>query len=181
MAQDSLFRPQFALKIPLQGEKSGFFLPSEGCKASAFHQFLIFCKRLTAPSHPLAARLSESSCFYQTAQRAHATALLSPHYAVRSFYGGGCKLSPRASEKHYGGSVALLRSCCSIAPELPEKVYGQPGKYRQGTYHVPIKSKTWSVYPISASHSDFLHCSFIAYSPTKVHPTQYNRVSRAAV
>ena len=52
MAQDSLFRPQFALKIPLQGEKSGFFLPSEGCKASAFHQFLIFCKRLTAPSLP---------------------------------------------------------------------------------------------------------------------------------
>ncbi len=52
MAQDSLFRPQFALKIPLQGENSGFFLPSEGCKASAFHQFLVFCKRQTAPSLP---------------------------------------------------------------------------------------------------------------------------------
>ena len=52
MAQNPLFRPQFALKIPLQGENSGFFLPSDGCKASAFHQFLIFCKRLTAPSLP---------------------------------------------------------------------------------------------------------------------------------
>ena len=52
MAQDSLFRPQFALKIPLQGENSGFFLPSEDGKDSAFHQFLIFCKRLTAPSLP---------------------------------------------------------------------------------------------------------------------------------
>jgi len=69
-------------------------------------------------------------------------ALLSPHYAVRSFYGGGCNVSPRALEKHYGGFGELLRGCWSIAPELPEKVYGQPGKYRQGTYHVPIKSKT---------------------------------------
>lgn len=130
---------------------------------------------------PLAARLSESSCFCPTTQRTHTTALLSPYYAALSFYGGGCKLSPRASEKHYGGSVALLRGCCSIAPELPEKVYGQPGKYRQGTYHVPIKSKTWSVYPVSASLSHFPRCSFLAYSATKVRPPQYNRVSRAAV
>ena len=131
--------------------------------------------------YPLAARLSESSCFCQTNARAHATTLLSPHYIAYSFYGGGCNVSPRASEKHYGGSVALLRSCCSIAPELPEKVYGQPGKYRQGTYHVPIKSKTWPVYPISASLSHFPRCPFFAYSPTKVRPPQYDRVSRAVV
>lgn len=131
--------------------------------------------------YPLAVSPSLSSSFCPTAQRAHATALLSPHYIAYSFYRGGCKLSPRALEKHYGGSVALLRGCCSIAPELPEKVYGQPGKYRQGTYHVPIKSKTWSVYPVSASLSHFPRCSFLAYSPTKVRPPQYNRVSRAAV
>ena len=131
--------------------------------------------------YPIAVSLSESSSFCPTTARTHAMALLSPHYAVRNFYGGGCKLSPRASEKHYGGSVALLRSCCSIAPELPEKVYGQPGKYRQGTRHVPIKSKTWSVYTVSAFLSHFPRCPFFAYSPTKVRPPQYDRVSEGMV
>ena len=127
--------------------------------------------------YPLAARLSESSCFCRASSFACATALFSPHYAVRSFYGGGCNVSPRLLEKHYRGFGELLRGCCSIAPELPEKVYGQPGKYRQGTHHVPIKSKTWSVFPISASLSHFPRCSFLAYSPTKVRPPQYDRVS----
>jgi hypothetical protein len=131
--------------------------------------------------YPIAVSLSESSCFCPTSSFACATALLSPHYIAYSFYGGCCKLSPRASEKHYRGFGELLRGCCSIAPELPEKVYGQPGKYRQGTRHVPIKCKTWSVYPISAFLSHFPRCPFFAYSPTKVRPPQYNRVSRAAV
>ena len=131
--------------------------------------------------YPLAARPSLSRSFCQANARTHATALLSPHYIAYSFYRGGCKLSPRASEKHYRGSEELLRGCWSIATRLPEKVYGQPGKYRQGTYHVPIKSKTWPVYPISAFLSHFPRCSFLAYSATKVRPPQYNRVSRAAV
>lgn len=111
------------------------FLPFEVARRGFSAAFLAKTSSLSVRLQFLAEWRQASPCgflffvllaggFCRASSPTYVTALQSWFYASCCFYGGGCKLSPGASEQPYGASGEVLQGSCSNAPGQLEKVYG---------------------------------------------------------
>lgn len=165
------------------------FLPFEVARRGFSAAFLAKTSSLSARLQFLSEWRKASPCgflffvlwaggFCRASSPTYVTSLQSWFYAACCFYGGGCKLSPGASEQPYGASGEVLQGSCSNAPGQLEKVYGPAGNVRHGYGGGSFQGIMWSVCPVYAARGGFFRCSFSAYSQAEGQLAQNNRVLR---